>query len=376
MDAKKYKSMNLQNSIGLISNDRKKALEANNEDIKNSIMEVQQILKENNDKEYIDKETGDKIVNATQDKIWVSQNVAFIFSTGAVFDKNDKLFMDSVVDFFDNKNNSYLPCAFKIYPYSSDVIKKFENLESIGNGNYHMCCFIICYADDTALKYFPEPMFSRRGICEHMIDDIEIRDEISRMMGLYGFTKEVFVQPSSVSKIGKRDNKTLPDIKLQYNSEIDYGSPINRELMSNLKTKDSTIGTRTRINGNVNGKRSYPKIKNARNNIGNDITNRINADKYVSYTMPTDKLGVNVKINDNMETRINSENNGPQEYKLFDTNEAGITEETNKYKGLSTANFIDTTGDIQEPSTYARNEKMKQLHKNNGDFRYINYGRR
>lgn len=375
MDSKKPKTMNLQNSIGLISDDKKKALIANNENIKQNLMEVQQILKENNEKEYIDPNTGDKIVNATQDRIWVAQNVAFIFSTGAVFDKNDKSFLDSVIDFFNNKNDSYLPCSFKTYPYSSDIVKKFESLEAIGNGNYHMCCFVICYADNEALEYFPEPMFSHRGICEHMVDDIEIRDEISRMMGLYGFTKEVFIQPSSVSKIGKRDNKTLPDIKLQYNTEIDYGSATNRELMSNIKTKENTIGTRTRICGNVNGKRSYPKIKNARNNIGNDVINRINADKYVSYTMPTEKLGINVKINDTYETRINSENNGPQKYELFDTNN-NTDEKTTKYNGLSTANFIDTSSDIQAPSDYARNNKMKQLHKNNGDFRYINYGRR
>lgn len=393
MDVNNEPVINFKNSMGLISNDRQMALEAATESIKNSIMEVQTIIEENNDTDYLDPDTGHKIVNATDNKIWVAQNVAFIFSTGAIFDKNDKAFLDSVIDFFNSNNNSYLPCVYKTYSYTSDVIQKFEKLEAIGNGNYHMVCFIICYATNETLPFAPESMFSHRGICESLIDDTEIRDEISRLMGLYGFTKQIYIQPSSVSKIGSRDNKTLPDIKLQYDTEIEYNEPTNRELMSNLKTKESTIGTRSNIKGTVNGQRTYPRAKHQRIGIGNDITNRIAADQIESYTMPTETLGINIRINNDLESRLKSTERTNQ-FKVFDTEQAGISEtiqkdnqdnsmpeemKHGKYNHLMDTTFFDTSGDIPEPSNFMReeqNRRMEQLNKNNGDFRYINYGRR
>ena len=384
MDDKSTTKPAFKNSMDLVSKDRETAIEKNNLRIKDSLMEVQNILREKNEKDYIDPNTGHKIVNASNARVWVAQNVAFVFATGAIFDKNDKQFLDSVIDFFNDKNNSYLPCSFNSYPYSSDIIKKFEKLEAIGNGNYHMCCFVVCYAKKDDLKDAPEPMFTRRGITEHMIDMVEIRDEISRFMGLYGFTKEIYVQPSSVSKIGKRDNKTNTDIKVGYDLEIDFESPINRELMSNIKTKDNTVGTRTRINGNVNGKRSYPRIKNARNGIGKDITNQIEADQYVSYTMPTDTVGANVRINDTLETRLKAQENKIPKYELFKDDKMETTKEKDDeedihislHDAVISSEIGQEHNEIQMPSDFIRGERMKQLHKNNGDFNYISYGRR
>lgn len=374
------KPINFKNSLDLVSNDRLKALERNNEYIKENLMEVENIINESNDKEYIDPKTGYKIANADAGKIWVSKNVAFIFATGAIFDKNDKLFVDSVIDFFNSDNNSYLPCEFKTYAYTSDVIKKFENLEAIGNGNYHICCFVLCYADKEFLKLSPEPMFKRRGICEHLIDETEIRDEISRLMSLYGFTKVQYAQPSSVSRIGKRDNKTQVDVKLQYESEIDYASPNNRELLSSLKTKDELMGTRSRIIRKADGKRSFPKIKDKRHTIKNDITNRIDGDKYISYTMPTDILGGNVRINNNLEMRLNSaEINKQPEYQIYNKEpepDDRFKDMNNRCNGLIKAEFVDKNTDIQMPTNYTRKEEILKLHKNNGDMEYISYGRR
>ena len=383
MDKNNNTQTNFKNTMNLVSNDRKKALEKNNELIKNNLMEVQQILRENNDKEYVDPDTGHRIVNASPEKVWVSQNVAFVFATGAIFDKNDKQFLDSVIDFFNHNNNSYLPCSFNSYPYSSDIIKKFEKLEGIGNGNYHMCCFVVCYAVDADLTLAPEPMFMRRGITEHLIDMTEIRDEMSRFMSLYGFTKEVYVQPSSVSRIGKRDNKTGTDVKLGYDAEIDFDSPINRELMTNIKTKESTVGKRIRISGNVNGKRSFPKAKNARNGYGRDITNQIAEDSVISYTMPTEKLGANVRINENIETRLNADRTQIPSYELFESNkikepdtQSSIENSGGRCGALIKSEIGESHDSIQMPTDYIRGERMKQLHKNNGDLSYISYGRR
>ena len=382
MDTKKNNNIAFKNSMDLVSMDKARALEKTTNKIRENLNEVQQILKENNEKEYIDPSNGNRIVNASNDKVWVSQNVAFVFATGAIFDKNDKSFMDSVIDFFNHNNDSYLPCSCKVYPYASDIIKKFEKLEAIGNGNYHMCCFVICYAERDDLENAPEPMFSHRGISEHLIDAVDIRDEISRFMSLYGFTKEIYKQPSSVSRIGKRDNKTGTDVKIGYDAEVDFDSPINRELMTNIKTKESTTGKRTRIISHVNGKRSYPRTNNTRNGPGKDITNQIASDQYVSYTMPTDTLGGSVKINDNLQTRLQANENKIPTYELFkkDTIEDNKREynrtDVGKCAAFVSTDIGESHDNIQMPSDYVRGERMKQLHKNNGDFSYISYGRR
>ena len=71
MDTNKNKPNVFKNSMDLVSNDRKAALEANNLKIKDSLMEVQQILKENNERDYVDPDTGHRIVNASNEKVWV-----------------------------------------------------------------------------------------------------------------------------------------------------------------------------------------------------------------------------------------------------------------------------------------------------------------
>ena len=368
------KTIKFQNDININSTDKQQALNTRAEHIEKELNEVQQILKETNDKIYIDPNTGDQIVNASNEKVWFAQNVCFIFSTGAIFDKNDKLFLDSVIDFFNNKNESYLPCEMKTYPYSSDIIQKFENLEAIGNGNYHMCCFVVCYADDQTLLKFPEPMFSHRGICEHLIDQTEIRDEIMRFMGLYGFTKKKYYQPSSVSKLSQRDATTLPETKLQYETTIDFDSATNRELMTNIKTKDSCIGKRTRIRSNINGKRGYPRIEDGRNRTKRDITNQIANDQYIPYNIQNDVIGANVRINDITNTRMNMIDEQKKKHNYYDT---GNKNECNPF---------EMAKEVQQPSTYDKqsiydkNNKMRQLYKNNAiatnGGKHINYGKR
>ena len=377
------KTVNFQNDININSNDKQIALNNRANHIEKELKEVQQILTETSEKIYIDPNTGEQIVNASKDKIWFAQNVCFIFSTGAIFDRNDKMFLDSVIDFFNSNNESYLPCEMKTYSYSTDIIQKFENIEAIGNGNYHMCCFVVCYADNNTLDKFPEPMFSHRGICEHLIDQTEIRDEIMRFMSLYGFTKKQYYQPSSVNKLSQRDMSTLPDTKLQYDTNIDYDSATNRELMANIKTKDSTIGKRTRIKGNVNGKRGYPRIEDGRNRAKRDITNQIANDQYIPYNIQNDVVGANVRINDITNTRMNMLDEQRQKQKYYDT---GSKNDNNPFESSQVIqqptghenNNITNIGNINQ-SIFNTTNKMAQLSKNNitnNGAKYINYGKR
>lgn len=317
--------INLHNSFSIISEDKEKAKELETNYLKQHLIQVNDIIDKMNESTYIDPKNGYPIANATPERIWFSQNVFLVFATGAVFDKNDKQLLNEIYNYFDDKSEEYLACEVKTYSYETDFIKKLEQTQAIANGNYHICCFVVVYADKDNLENAPEKLFSFRGVVEHLISHTEIRDEMIRLMTNYGFSKVVQYQPSAAKYIGRNDANTLPDTKLQYDSNIEYDSATARELFSNIKSKESIVGTRTRINGNVNGLRSYPrryKNKNA-GYRGDQTKDKIDNDNYISYYLPTDKLGVSVKINDPLQTRINNiaEKDQMQVYELYDDND-------------------------------------------------------
>ena len=317
--------INLHNSFSIISEDKEKAKELETNYLKQHLIQVNDIINKQNESSYIDPNNGYPIANATPERVWFSQNVFLVFATGAVFDKNDKQLLNEIYSYFDDKSEEYLACKVKTYSYETDFIKKLEQTQAIANGNYHICCFVVVYADKDNLENAPEKLFSFRGVVEHLISHTEIRDEMIRLMTNYGFSKVVQYQPSAAKYIGRNDANTLPDTKLQYNSNIEYDSATARELFSNMKSKESIVGTRTRINGNVNGLRSYPrryKNKNA-GYRGDQTKDKIDNDNYISYYLPTDKLGVSVKINDPLQTRINNiaEKDQMQVYDLYDNND-------------------------------------------------------
>ena len=313
--------INLRNNYTLISPEREKAKDNKIEYIKHHLNQVNDMLDKQNLSTYTDPTTGAQIANATPERIWVSQNVGFIFSTGAVFDKHDKQFLDEIYSFFDVHSDQYLGCYHFVYSYETDLIKKFENLQTITNGNYHICVFVIVYADKDVLKHAPEKLFSYSGIVETLVEHDDIRDELIRLMIKYGFTKTTQIKQSTVSHIGKNDKQVLPDINLQYDTEVDYNKT-SRELFSNLKQHDKIIGTRTRINGSVSPLRSHPRKMRMKqtNPRGDDLENRIEFDSFVSYTKPNDILGIAPRINNNLQTMANNtvENEQQQVYQIYD----------------------------------------------------------
>lgn len=314
--------INLHNSFSIISEDREKAKDLETNYLKQHLIQVSDIINKQNESNYVDPNNGYPIANATPEKVWFSQNVFLVFATGAVFDKNDKQLLTEIYSYFDNQGDEYLGCRVQTYSYETDFVKKLEKTQAIANGNYHICCFVIVYANTDDLKDAPEKLFGYRGVVEHLITHTEIRDEMIRLMTNYGFCKVIQYQPSAPKQIGRNDANTLPDTKIQYDSNIEYDSATARELFSNMKTKSSVVGARSRINGNVNGLRSYPrryKNKNA-GYRGDQTKNKIDNENYVSYNLPTDKLGVSIKINDPLQTRINNiaENDQMQVYDLYD----------------------------------------------------------
>lgn len=289
--------------------------------IENHLYETQNILEQSHTDYYTDPITGDKISNATPNKIWFANNILVVIASGAIFDNNDKEFAQNILNYFNIHENEYLGCSAKLYSYTSDLVTVFEKQAALQHGNYHLAVFIINYCTKEELKYSPEPLFNKKGLCECLFEETKIRDEMIRLMTTYGFSKFIPIQLNKAEKITFRDNETAVESSIQYNSDIDYNSATNRELFGNLKTEESIIGKRSRIKGNVDGQRSHPRMyknKDTADRTNAEIVRRIESDDYITFNSPTYIKGANSKIADTTNTRLL---NGERQdhYKLKDT---------------------------------------------------------
>ena len=342
----------------LVSEEREKAKYKTEQYLKQHLHEVNDIIKTKSKTNFIDYRTGDEIANANDNNIWFSMNILIIFTTGAIFDSNDKAFLDEVMTYFDNRNSEYLGCQAVVYSYNTDIVQKFENLYALANGNYHICMFVICYADQEDLKLAPENTFTHRGIVNCLLEQQEIKNEMIRLMLNYGFTKVNKYQPNTATHIGANDNTTLPDIKIQFDSNIEYDSATNRELFSNLKNHDSIMGSRTRINGSVDGIRSHPRKFRSKliGNRGENTENHIHNDNYISYTFPDSKLGINNRMDERIDTRLTNET---PTYEIYDKTTENLPDEPFEYTlpGISNIkqDFNLNKSQIQMPSKVFNN---------------------
>lgn len=338
------------------------AKEAEKNKIEKHLIESQSIIKNLSEEYYTDPKTGDRIANANKDKIWFANNILIILVSGAIYDENDKMIAQRIMNYFNVHESEYLGCAAKVYEYKTDIIKTLEKAAALQHGNYHLCIFIINYADKEALKDAPERLFKKRGLCEALYEEIKIRDEMIRLMGTYGFTKFTPYQIHKSEKIGPRDTQTATDIKLQYTSEIDYDSPINRELFGNLKTENTIIGQRTRIKGSANGLRTGPKMYksiNTPDRTNAELVKRIDDDDYITFNYPTEIKGASEKMRDFTENRLSDRDNNIY-YQTGNTYEEllhgsqGTTEiTTDKYSNrYSFSMFDDTREEMQKPTGY------------------------
>ena len=297
------------------------AKEKENEEVEQHLYEVQNVLNKSHTEYYTDPITGDQIANATKEKIWVANNILFIISTGAIFDENDKAFADSIMNYFNIHESEYLGCSIKMYPYKSDIIRTLERAAALQNGNYHLCIFVINYSSPENIKYAPEELFTKRGLCEALYEEVAIRDEMMRLMKAYGYSKFIRRQYSKAHKMTERDLENAVDVNVQYNTEIDFNSPTNRELFGNLKTEDTITGTRTRIKGSVDGLRSHPRMYKNRNQSDRtnaEIVKRINDDDYITFNYPMNTQGGNKKIKDYTDNRTLNKDRIPG-FKLKET---------------------------------------------------------
>ena len=115
---------------------------------------------------------GHKILNASKENIWFKDYVAFIFSTGCVFNMDDKAQCDEVLKLFEvEQDRATLYNFVKVMNYEEPLIKAIEERVELGNGNYHMCLItMVNTTDPKILAQAPEDKYKVSGIIDKYCD--------------------------------------------------------------------------------------------------------------------------------------------------------------------------------------------------------------
>ena len=125
--------------------------------------------------------------NENVNRLWIWKNLSIIFSTGVILDEEDKKILNEIISYFDNSQNCYLPCQFKILNYDDEIIKIIENQFGIQNGNYHFVLIPFILTDDqNVLNKAPESLYKKFGPV-YIYQNIEsITDYIINLYTKYG----------------------------------------------------------------------------------------------------------------------------------------------------------------------------------------------
>jgi hypothetical protein len=134
--------------------------------------------------------TYSNFLNVTPENKWFNENVSFIFSTGCVFDEDDRRQINELLEvFIDNGRTGFLKNYFRVMIYIDDIIKKLEKKLAVKNGNYHI--LLIVLVDETAISEAPEPDFSQGDIVDHFLNWRHVIEYISKMSARYGLLSNV-----------------------------------------------------------------------------------------------------------------------------------------------------------------------------------------
>ena len=202
-------------------------------------------------------ETGRKIVNMNEDRMWFKEYVSLIFSVGCIFNAADREKMDEILKVFENDGEvGYLANYKKILNYDDKLIKAIEEKMEIGNGNYHLCLItIVTTNDENILSKAPEKQYSVSGIINKYCEWGEIYSYINQIVSKYGISteQEIHHDDKLSWEMGQEGKsvKTVRHSEVESNFDIDIDPDdenqikLDRELEF-MKEREEHFNTRQR----------------------------------------------------------------------------------------------------------------------------------
>lgn len=187
---------------------------------------------------------GALILNASPENMWFSENVAFVFGIGCIYDEEDETLMNTILSCFNNSRDSgFFMNHYRVESYdTSALIQEIEKKLKITNGNYHVFMVPIVTADGEALKKAPEGQFSRKGIVNKFMKWQTITAYMQEMMAKYGLITELRREHEEYSwEMGqeglatRRSNKD--DVECKFDIDADPDGRVMMEIEKNLSVQ-------------------------------------------------------------------------------------------------------------------------------------------
>lgn len=314
---------------------------------------VNNILNNTEVVEFHDNE-GKLIINATQDKIWFSKNVAFIFAIGSIKDEEDDELLNTVLSYFENNNESgFLMNHYRVLDYNDKLVIELENKLKIANGNYHVLLAPIVYASDEELNNAPELQFKHKGPVKKLVKWQQITEYMRELMSKYGLITNLIRKHDAMNY--EFDKNVKEDKGVYYigdtmnddnDSEIDSNLAFQRELHDNYNER--VRRGKTSRDGDVN---EGTHISNRKN-----LYQQMYEDKYSNECM-LDKgniNGVELRMNDVLPPEKTTE------YQLYD-DEATYVDGKNIFENVT----VGAKCNIQKSSEPLQRRNDKQVHVGN-----------
>lgn len=244
---------------------------------------------------------GKEVLNADQGNRWFFDNVTFIFAQGPLFDDQDMSNMNAVLrSFKPQKGVAYLLNSYHILDPDNEIIRAIENQRGIAHSNYKILMCVWVAAEDDKLQDAPMVKFRHQGIIDCFTSWTTINRSLATYLHQFGFVdkydevldiKEFGSQRISRGNLHTGDTRQL-DINLPISAfpreEEEEKFEYNRR--ENMRTAHSFANDQRGRTNNLNDNRQK---------LGNALYNEIYAPKIIDETVPSDMVGVHLRMNDN-----------------------------------------------------------------------------
>lgn len=271
---------------------------------------------------------GKVIINASEERIWFSRCVAFVFATGRIYDAEDDIKLSAVMNYFvDNGENAYLDNHYRTINYQSPLVQDIERKLRIGNGNYHVFMVPVVYADDELIKRAPEPRFKRKGIVDKFTSWESIAAFMKDMIVRYGLITEIDRPHTQTShEIGSTSLPEEQHIKSRYDELTKFNYNSENGNIAVMKEIDTTLRIKEELTNDYNDRIRKAKMDrkgeytgHTNNHKRQTLYSQLYEDKrngMVFDTIPAGTKGVELHLDE----RYMPTNKVVDEYQLYTDN--------------------------------------------------------
>lgn len=295
----RHPDLNTFNPPGLFEGDINKISHVNgtNELVNNAERSAELLSKS---QEILDAD-GNRIINATEKKIWFANNIAFVFVRGIGFDERDFEKLNKLVSLFSTRPDcSYLLNRHYEIDYYDELAISLETHSSISNGNYHVMLAVMSYANEETMKTAGAiPSFGTNRIVEVLTDFKLIEKTMNEYLFQFGFLAH-YDRSNEITTAQSRGSYLQPDgNRSRINIDISMSSlpqPTKEDFESQQAMLNEQNLRRERVEQAISQRAPKNITEDQRLSKSKSLMSRIR-ERQLEVTQPTE-MGGTLRMNE------------------------------------------------------------------------------